>query len=227
MDRFQDAINKCGLFDMGYIGNKFTWNNGRQRPAFIKERLDRAFCNERWSDQNNDARVHALSTLNSDHSPLWITYDQLPRPGTSVTKPFKFEAKWLLDDECYQQVETSWKTHRIARGKMDYMTTGLQLCKEQLTQWSGKRFENTRREIKGKMDALAQLQNRNSRQLTEQIRHLQRDIDTILEVKNIKWKQRAKKKWLKEGDRNTKFFHQAATQRRKTNLIRRKENKPH
>ncbi|XP_042958187.1 uncharacterized protein LOC122293777 [Carya illinoinensis] len=172
MDRFQEAVNKCSLFYMGYVGSKFTWNNGRQGPAFVKERLDRAFCNGKWSDQNNDARVHILPTLSSDHSPLWITYDQLPRPGPSATKAFRFEARWLLDGECYQQVENSWKAPKIVRGKMECMIAGLQHCKEKLTQWSGKRFGNTRRGVKDNMDALAQLQNSNSGQLTEQIRHL-------------------------------------------------------
>lgn len=33
------------------------------------------------------------------------------------------------------------------------------------------------------------------------------------------WKQRAKVKWLKEGDNNTKFFHKTASYKRKKNFI--------
>ena len=35
----------------------------------------------------------------------------------------------------------------------------------------------------------------------------------------IMWKQRAKTAWLKEGDRNTRFFHGVASRRRKNNGI--------
>lgn len=49
---------------------------------------------------------------------------------------------------------------------------------------------------------------------------MQKGVDKILEAKNIKWKQRAKWRWLEEGDKNTKYFHQVASQRRKTNMIK-------
>lgn len=38
-------------------------------------------------------------------------------------------------------------------------------------------------------------------------------------LEEIKWKQRAKVKWLKEGDNNTRFFHRIASYRRNINYI--------
>jgi hypothetical protein len=46
-------------------------------------------------------------------------------------------------------------------------------------------------------------------------------IDNLLEQEEIYWLQRGRANWLMHGDRNTSYFHNAATARKKRNLIRR------
>ena len=43
-----DVIDKNELIDIKFSGNPYTWSNGREGLANIKERLNRAFTNERW-----------------------------------------------------------------------------------------------------------------------------------------------------------------------------------
>jgi len=57
MGSFQNALTDCRLMDMGYIGPKFTWCNGRQGSEFTKERLDRAVSNGEWGALFNVVEV--------------------------------------------------------------------------------------------------------------------------------------------------------------------------
>ncbi|KAL2461318.1 Uncharacterized protein Adt_44738 [Abeliophyllum distichum] len=45
-----------------------------------------------------------------------------------------------------------------------------------------------------------------SAQFMTEIKHLEGEIDMLLRWEERYWKQRARADWIKEGDRNTKYF---------------------
>ncbi|XP_041000418.1 uncharacterized protein LOC121246355 [Juglans microcarpa x Juglans regia] len=89
-----------------------------------------------------------------------------------------------------------------------------------LIEWSRVVFGNSKRKLNSKLKQLSALQSFNTGNLGKDIKRIQEEIDQLLEEEDVTWKQRAKQKWLKDGDRNSKFFHHCSNQRRKTNTIK-------
>lgn len=69
--RFKDAIESCGLKDLGFSGYKFTWSN-RRGEAVIEERLDCALANDEWLDLFPSFSVHNVVWDSSNHLPIII-----------------------------------------------------------------------------------------------------------------------------------------------------------
>ena len=58
----QDALADCGLADIGYTRDIFTWRRGK-----IRERLDRGIANLEWNIMFPNARLVNSEMVKSDH----------------------------------------------------------------------------------------------------------------------------------------------------------------
>jgi predicted helicase len=69
--------------------------------------------------------------------------------------------------------------------------------------------------IKNKTLALEKIQEEEEDWDKEAETALKDEIHNLMEQEEAKWKQRAKEDWLKNGDRNTRYFHACATIKKK------------
>ena len=109
MKHFRTALLHCGLADLGFQGNIFTWNNGREGDAYVQERLDKACATTLWRDKFPHSHVAHLQAAYSDHIPILITI-QSPRQAKKKKIPQRFEERWATYPDCVNIIQTAWET---------------------------------------------------------------------------------------------------------------------
>lgn len=107
MASFRKVLNVCDLSCLDYKGPRYTWCNNRKDGNFTKERLDGVVVNKNWFAIYPNVDVNVLPAKSSDHCPLWINLN--PQiTSTRKNKPFRFEANWVLFEECNKIVDSIW-----------------------------------------------------------------------------------------------------------------------
>lgn len=75
MESFREVLDECNLFDLGFVGNKFTWSKTYPNGGMVWERLDRAVCMTEWYDLFSSINVQTLICVSLDHNLICIRLD--------------------------------------------------------------------------------------------------------------------------------------------------------
>ena len=138
MQKFREALDECGLFDLGFVGNKFTWFKTHPGGGVMWERLDRVVSTAAWYNLFPTTKVKTLVCASSDHSPILILPDGI---NVKPQRPWRFEHMWLEEQGCHETVKKAWKAI-VADPPMSKVMLNVDECKSQLHVWSKKSFGN-------------------------------------------------------------------------------------
>ncbi|KAL5570555.1 hypothetical protein UlMin_027130 [Ulmus minor] len=81
------------------------------------------------------------------------------------------------------------------------------------------KFKRLGKDISGLKKVLDRLSSSHSRQDWEEANKVQKELVSLLHKEEQYWKQRSRVSWLRDGDKNIKFFHRKASNRRFKNEI--------
>jgi hypothetical protein len=160
--------------------------------------------------------VHHLGAVNSDHCPLIIDTNPV---GNQAPRPFRFEALWTRDPRCGDIISKAWMKEYPGSACFN-------LCRKQfntttaLKVWNKEVFGSCQKRIQELSKKLELVQGRDSsmENAIEEAK-LQSELNVWLERNELLWRQKSRETWLKEGDRNSRFFHLSTIIRRRRNAI--------
>lgn len=221
MSAFNEVLEDCGLMDLECKGPRFTWRRNWHNGEVILERLDRAVASVEWRELFPFAVVFNEVMVGSDHSPIVVdTNPKLDRPR----KVFRFESFWTTEEECGEIIKEEW-SRDLGGTAMSRLERRLHRCRSRLQEWGKTKFGSFKLEADGLLSRLAEIQgDSNPGEYNQEVKDLIGKLDKIWSQEEMFWHQRSRINYLKFGDRNTRFFHLTATQRRQRNLILRLKN---
>ncbi|KAJ9163053.1 hypothetical protein P3X46_022768 [Hevea brasiliensis] len=92
LQRFRQAIEDVGLFDLPMSGYKFTWENGRDSDSWVEEKLDWFLVSSSWCSKILHSIAYSLEVTSSDHLPIYLELKVfIPRRQVRL---FRYENLW-------------------------------------------------------------------------------------------------------------------------------------
>jgi hypothetical protein len=157
-----------------------------------------------------------LGAIKSDHCPIVLDTNPV---DTFYPRPFRFEAAWTRDPRSLDIVKEAWVTE--AKGSECFKLYRKQYNTQMaLKKWNREVFGHCLHRIDSLMLQIQQIQ---QNEATEENHRneacLQYELSEWLLRNEILWRQKSRETWLREGDKNSKYFHLSTIIRRRRNKI--------
>jgi hypothetical protein len=131
---------------------------------------------------------------------------------------------WLKVDGFVEQVREWWQSYVYSGSPSFVLHMKLKALKRDLKMWNRDVFGDLNFRKAAHLQELSSLDELDERGIMdgegkERKLSVSRELDHLIELEEMSWRQKSRALWLKEGDRCTKFFHKVANSNRRNNSI--------
>jgi len=109
-------------------------------------------------------------------------------------------------------IQLAWGQGVEGQNSMEGAKEKLLCCQFALQNWSKNTFGAVKRSLQSLTKILEKLQSQEHPRNLSQIASLQTERNSVLEMEDLRWRQREKRNWYQKGDKKTQYFHAWANQ---------------
>ncbi|KAF5458524.1 hypothetical protein F2P56_022547 [Juglans regia] len=220
MSEFNGCVDICGLVEMRSQSRIISWCNGHEGSSRSWARLYRALVNINFSNTFGLTFMEYLTRKSSDHCPMMV-HLSLPRSSYGPS-PFHFQNMWCLHESFSKFVEDVWVQPECSHGLLR-LAAKLKKLKVALKMGNRNSFgkvDLTIKALEEKMEFLDfQLQEMREPKVEAELLLTKMELVEWEAREESRWPQKAKRKWLQEGEQNSGFFHASVNQRWKATFV--------
>ncbi|XP_057425669.1 uncharacterized protein LOC130719035 [Lotus japonicus] len=203
---FKEFVGEAGLLDFPLHNSQFTWFSSRNNG--IWSRLDRWFVSEDLMMLCTNVTQTVLDWSCSDHRAVSISFGS----KDFGPKPFYYFNHWVLEDG-FQELVRDWWDSAIVEGWSGFvLQSKLKGLRVKIREWRKKKGSWGVEKIKILEESLNDIMQRMENEGVSE--NLRRDRLVILEdlwkeyrVEERTWLAKSRLRWMKEGDRKSRYFH--------------------
>ena len=212
---FRDFINGNYLLDIGFIGHPWTWCNNWEEEGEVKQRLDRGLCTYPWFQVFDKVNCRHIDSYASDHSILM--FDTMMSSSRRKHR-FFFDKRWLKREDIGEVIRIAWE-QQVEGSRMYQVATKIKNCRVALLKWKNNFQANSRDKIELIKKQLCDLKEVRGNSRNISMAALKKELSKAYKEEEKHWQQKSRIQWLKEGDKNTKFFHASVQGKRRRNSL--------
>ncbi|XP_026397026.1 uncharacterized protein LOC113291746 [Papaver somniferum] len=212
----QDRVRDSGLSDLGYEGNDYTWTSNSFGTGTKKARLDMGLGNTDWFLQFPNAKVCHLYHIASDHCPIMLITDHIPR---KLSRPFKCFGTLMEHNTFRTQMQQAWNIN-VQGSPAHKFKNKLQRTRFTLGKCNRLEFGDIHKNIKLLQDKLNISQKEpNSVSQERKVKTITHDLENWYKIQTNFYKEKSRDKHIHDMDNNTKYFHSLVNKRMHKNNI--------
>eukprot|EP00253_Pinus_taeda_P033211 PITA_33211 len=224
MERFREVKTELRVVDILTINEKFTCNNRRGGSKQIASRLDRFLISKHIIRLDIFYEASILPLIGSEHWPIKL---EIALNDQNKKRPFHFESFWLRAPDFLDKVRGWWsdnKSGKEGHNKMHSFQLRLKGIKNKIKKWNREEFGNIQHEqgkLQSRLERIQQqiISDGRSQDLAEEEGRVITQLEERRKQEEMLWNQKSQIQWLKEGDKNSKFFHKAMLNHRQDNKL--------